>query len=118
MILIILFALIAAVVIVLNIWDNTNLDKIEKYFKAQQCVNVSYIQGQYQGLCPTSIMLIKNGFSVDISKDKNIVFYEDIKDMEVNKKKIQITSAVKTIYLEFKEENIAALIYKKVEEKR
>lgn len=42
MIFLIVFGLIALIVIVLNMMDNSNLEKIENYFKSQNCQNIVY----------------------------------------------------------------------------
>ena len=68
MIFLVVFGLIAAVVIVLNIMDSSNLEKIETYLKSQDCQNIVYSKGVYKGVCKDEIIQVSNSFSVDIEK--------------------------------------------------
>ncbi len=56
MIFLIVFGLIALIVIVLNMMDNSNLEKIENYFKSQNCQNIVYSKGVFKGICENKII--------------------------------------------------------------
>ncbi len=117
MIFIVLFALIIIGVIALNILDNNNLETIENYLKAQNCVAVHYNQGQYQGVCQDEIILIKNAFTIDISKDKKIISYAKIQAVKLEDKIINIKTNTQNLKLEFKQQDKAIMFYKKVQNK-
>lgn len=117
MIFIVFFGLIAVIVIGLNILDNSNINKIEEYFKTKQCETIIHGKGQYQALCPNSIIVIENGFSVDTSKPKELILYKDIKDIKKEKKKLIVITDTSDANLEFKDQNSADEFYKKVQNK-
>jgi len=117
MIFIVFFALIIFGVIALNTLDNNNLEKIENYLKAQNCVAVHYNQGQYQGVCEDEIILIKNAFTIDISKDKKMISYAKIQTVNIKDKTIMIDTNTSNVKLEFKQKDKATLFYKKVQNK-
>ncbi len=49
-----LFLFIAFVVILLNLYNHSNLDKIEKYLQKSNCTEYSYSKGSYKALCEDS----------------------------------------------------------------
>ncbi|NQY92865.1 MAG: hypothetical protein HRT43_01755 [Campylobacteraceae bacterium] len=117
MIFIVFFALIIIAGIGLNILDTNNLEKIENYMKAQNCVAVHYNRGQYHGVCENNILIIKNSFSVDISKPDKSISYVDIKNITIEDKTIKIISTKENLKLEFKKPDNATVFYKKVQNK-
>jgi len=117
MIFIVFFALIIIGVIALNTLDNNNLEKIKNYLKAQNCVAVHYNQGQYQGVCEDEIILIKNAFTIDISKDKKMISYANIQTAKLEDKTIKIKTNTANVKLEFKQKDKATMFYKKVQNK-
>jgi len=117
MIFIVFFALIIIGVIALNTLDNNNLEKMENYLKTQNCEAVHYNQGQYQGVCQDEIILIKNSFSVDISKEKKIISYAKIQTVKLEDKTINIKTNIQNLKLEFKQQDKAIMFYKKVQNK-
>lgn len=118
MIFIVFFGLIVAVVVGLNIVDSSNISKIEKYLKSQKCNPLIYINGLYQGACEDKIILIKNGFSVDISKPEKVILYKDIKYLKKDDKKLKIETLKDEIVLDFKEKKNLEEFYNKVNNKK
>lgn len=114
MIFLIVFGLIALIVIVLNMMDNSNLEKIENYFKSQNCQNIVYSKGVFKGICENKVMQISNGFSVDIDKNKTVFDFKDIKKIEEKNSKIIINE---TYNIEFKEKENLDKFYKILKEK-
>ncbi len=117
MIFIVFFALIILAVISLNIIDNNNLDKIKTHLNSQKCEAIYYNRGQYHGVCENEILIIKNSFSVDISKPDKSISYFDIKNITIDNKTINIISTNENLKLEFKQEDKAKIFYKKVQNK-
>ena len=114
MIFLVVFGLIAVIVIVLNMIDGSNLEKIESHFKVQNCQNIIYSKGIYKGICEDEVMQIGNSFSVDIEKDKTIFKLDKIKKLDEEKFKVVIN---KTYNIEFKEEKNKEVFYKNLKEK-
>lgn len=104
MIFVIFFGLIAIVFIGLNILDNSNIDKIESYFKSQQCQTISYVSGTYRGACSDKIIVIKNGFSVDVFTPEKLIYYNDIKKITKKEKQLVILTKSEDVLLDFKEQ--------------
>lgn len=88
MIFIVFFGILAFIFIGLNIYDNSNLQKIENYYLKKKCLNVVYSKGEYKGFCQDSIVKIPNSFSPDLQKDKEIVKFSEIN--EVKKENLMI----------------------------
>lgn len=114
MIFLIVFGLIAAVVIILNMMDSSNLEKIESHFKAQNCQNIVYSKGVYKGICEDKIMQISNSFTVDLEKNKTIFKLDKIKNIDEKKLTIIVN---KSYNIEFKEEKNKNIFYKSLKEK-
>ena len=117
MIIIILFGLVAAVFIGLNILDNSNIDKIEAHFKAQQCQSISYVSGSYRGVCQDKIIVMKNGFSVDTSKPQKLIYYKDITKINKQEKHLVIETASGNVLLDFKEQDDLNKFFNEVQNK-
>ena len=103
MIFLIFFGLIIAVIIGLNIHDNGNISKIESYFKSQQCQTISYVSGQYRGICQDKVILMRNGFSVDISQPEKLIHYKEIQNIKKANNMLVIETNNDSTSLEFKE---------------
>lgn len=97
MIFLLFFGLIALVVIVLNIIDYNNVNKIEQFYKTKGCNTVNYDSGVYQGVCKEGIIFIKNGFTVDLSKPQKIILYKDIKEASTKDKIMTIKTNNETV---------------------
>ena len=109
MIFIIFFGLLALIFVALNIYDNSNLQKIENYYLKKKCLNVVYSKGEYKGICQDSIVLIPNSFSPDLQKDKQIIKFDDIN--EINKENLMIIIN-KDYKIQFKnKENVDKFFY-------
>lgn len=117
MIFIAFFGLIALIVIALNVLDSNNINKIEDYLKVQECNTVHYNEGVFQALCNNKVILIDNGFSVDINKDKKLILYKEIKNINKEKNKLVLITKDDKITLTFKEEKEQEDFFKKVKEK-
>ena len=117
MIFIIFFVAIVLAVVGLNLINSDNLDEIENYYAAQKCEAVTYVRGEYKGLCKESIILIKNGFSIDLSKPHKEIFYKDIQGI---KKQDEILTLMtnEMIELEFKNNIQLEEFYNKVQSKK
>ncbi len=113
MIFIIFFGLIIAVVIALNMVDSNNINKIQEYLKSQKCDVVSYKDGVYKAACEDKILLIENGFSVDVNNPQKVIYYKEIKKLKKEKKNLVI-STNEEIKIEFKEEKKLNEFFNKV----
>ena len=80
-----LFLFIALIVIALNLYNQSNLDKIEEYLHKNNCNDIIYSKGSYKALCDTYFIEIENSFTVDIDKNSKLIHYKDIKNIEINK---------------------------------
>lgn len=114
MIFLVVFGLIAVIVILLNIKDSSNLEKIENYLKSKNCINIIYSKGDYKGICPNEIIEISNSFSVDLEKNKRVFKFDKIKTLEKENLEIIIN---KTYNIEFKEKEKMEIFYKSLKEK-
>ena len=114
MIIVVLFLIIAAIVVSLNIYDSSNLNKIEEYLKSQNCSNLVYSKGSYKAFCQRSIKEVSNSFSLDLKKNTKEYFYKDIKNIEVNKLDLKINDINK---LSFKDEKKLNSFYMMLDEK-
>lgn len=113
MIFLVLIAIIALIVIALNMKDNANLQQIEDYLKKQNCKNIVYAKGSFKGVCNKKIIQIKNSFSVDLEKNKLEIKLENIKNLEQKENTIIINE---TYNLEFKEDKNRDVFYKSIKE--
>lgn len=102
MIFIALFLFIALIIIALNMYNSSNLDKIEKYIVNENCKEYVYSNGSYKALCEDKILEISNSFKVDIEKNSKMYFYKDIKNVDVQKLDILINDDIK---LKFKQKD-------------
>lgn len=114
MIFLVLFGIIAIVVFALNIYDNSNLEKIKKYFEVNDCKNIIYSKGTYKGICKDEIVQIDNGFSIDVKKDKRIFKLKQIKQINKDNLTVILNDSYK---IEFKDKKKLELFYKSLEEK-
>ena len=114
MIFLVVFGFIAAIVIALNIKDNSNIEKIENYLKSQNCENIVYSKGVYKGVCHEKIIAIENGFSIDLSEDKKVFNIDEIDSVNIENLKIIINN---TYNIEFKNQEEMDDFYKKLKEK-
>lgn len=103
MIFIFFFGLIIAIFVGLNILDNSNINKIEAYFKAQECQTISYVSGEYRGVCRDKIILMRNAFSVDVSQPEKLIHYNEIQNIKRESNFLVIKTSEDTISLDFKE---------------
>ncbi|WP_121628184.1 hypothetical protein [Poseidonibacter antarcticus] len=108
------FVFIAFVVIGLNMYDNYNLEKIENYINNVKCENYIYTKGSYKALCQDRLLEIANSFNVDIKLNKKEYKYEDIKNIDIDKKSILINKKEKIFFSKEEELNT---FYKKLEKK-
>ncbi|WP_320035387.1 hypothetical protein [Halarcobacter sp.] len=82
MIFLVLVGIVAAIVIVLNMMDSSNLEKIENNFKDKNCKNIIYSKGSYKGICGDELVEIPNSFEVNIKEDKKSIKLKDIKKLD------------------------------------
>jgi hypothetical protein len=119
MIFIVLILFIGAMVVGLNMVDNSNLEKIRAYLEAKNCTHITYGYGSYKALCEEDVTVVKNSFTLDIQKNKNAIKYDTIVNKELkNQKLILILNNEKIEVLEFKKQEEAILYYEKIQEKR
>ena len=114
MVFLVIFALIAIIVIALNMKDSSNLDKIESYYKMKNCQNVLYSKGTYKGICKDEIVQIDNGFSIDLEKDIRNFKLDKIKKLDKKELKIIINEVYN---IEFKDEKNRDTFYISLKEK-
>jgi hypothetical protein len=112
MIFIVLFILIAAIVISLNIYDNSNLEKIKLHLESNNCQDIIYSKGTYKAICTDKIVQIDNAFSVDLKKKYEI----RLKEIEKIEKK-NLTLLINDNYkVEFKNKENMEKFYKNLED--
>ena len=117
MIFIIFFGVIVLAVVGLNMVNSNNLYEIENYYASNRCEAVTYVRGEYKGLCKDSIVLIKNGFSVDVEKPDKVILYKDIQGIKKQDKMLVIMTHEMT-QLEFKHDVQLVEFYNKVQSKK
>ena len=105
MIFIVIFLFIVFVVVGLNMYDESNLRKIENYITKQNCDKYIYTKGSYKALCEDSLVEISNSFTIDIKKDKKEYKYKDIKNIVKNEKDIVINNNNKISFSKVEELN-------------
>ncbi len=112
MIFLVLFVLIAAIVISLNIYDNSNLEKIKLHLEANNCQDIIYSKGTYKAICADKIVQIDNSFSVDLEKKYEMKINEIAK---IDKK--NLTLLINNEYkVEFKKKENMEKFYKNLED--
>ncbi|MDZ7817367.1 MAG: hypothetical protein U5K55_01620 [Aliarcobacter sp.] len=57
-----LFLFIAFIVIALNVYNQSNLNKIEEYLQKNNCQNIIYSNGSYKALCEDYFIVVENKF--------------------------------------------------------
>lgn len=117
MIFLIFFGLIIVVIVGLNIHDNSNISKIENYFKAQQCQPISYVSGQYRGICKDQVILMRNGFSVDVAQPEKLIQYKQIQNIKKANNTLVIETNNDSTSLEFKEAEKLEVFYTALQKK-
>lgn len=109
-----LFLFIAFIVIALNVYNQSNLTKIEDYLQKNNCQEITYSKGSYKALCSNYFIEIKNSFIVDIDKNSKILKYNEIKDLNVKNLEIVVNSDYK---IKFKNKENLDLFFKQIEKK-
>lgn len=105
----IFFVFIAFIVIGLNLYDNSNLDKIQKHFEATKCQNIIYSKGIYKAICEDKIMQIENSFNVDLKEDEQSIKLSKINKISKNNLTIVLNNSYKIV---FKDKNNLEVFYK------
>lgn len=114
MILIGLFLFIAFIAIALNVYNQSNLNKIEEYLQENNCQKITYSTGSYKALCENYLIEIDNSFVVDIDKNSKILNYEKIKNSNIKNMDIVINNEYK---IKFKNQENLDLFFKELEKK-
>lgn len=109
-----LFLFIVFIVIALNIYNQSNLNKIEEYLQNGSCQEIIYSKGSYKALCEKHFIEIKNSFIVDIDKNSKILNYEDIKDLKAENLEIVVNRDYR---IKFKNPENLDLFFKHLEKK-
>ncbi|AXX93586.1 hypothetical protein CPU12_11160 [Malaciobacter molluscorum LMG 25693] len=108
-----IFALVFLLVICLNIYDSSNLQKLEDYIKTQNCINYSYSKGSYKAICNKKVIKLENSFIIDLNKNKKEFLYANIQTSKIQKNTIYINNEK----FEFKEKIDAKKFYNLLQEK-
>ena len=116
MIFLVIIFFVVAVVVTLVYIDNTNIKKIENFLSQQNCKTIDYTRGTYQAICRDKVIVIKNGFKVDLNEAKTI-YYKTLKEVQPQERKLQLINHENTT-LEFKDDASKEQFLKKLEEKR
>lgn len=109
-----LFFVIIVIVIGLNLYDSSNLDKIKLHFDSLKCENAYYAKGIYKGICEDKILKIENSFFIDIEKNSKIIYLKDIKEIDKTDFEIVLNSNEK---LRFKEKYQTLEFYRNLQKK-
>jgi hypothetical protein len=105
----IFFGLIVFIIIGLNSYNNTNLDKIQKHFEATKCQNIIYSKGTYKAICEDKVMQIDNNFSIDLKKDEKSIKLSEINEISKNNLTIVLNDSY---MIAFKDKNNLEVFYK------
>ena len=116
MIFIFVIALIALFVGVLVYMDGANIEKIENFLQQQQCKTIDYTNGVYQAICSDKVIVMENGFSIDLG-DAKMVYYKTLQDIQVGNKEL-ILKSHQDVTLKFKDEASTKEFLNKLEEQR
>lgn len=116
MIFLVIIFFVVAVVVTLVYIDNTNIKKIENFLLEQNCKTIDYTRGTYQAICADKVLVIKNGFKVDLNEAKTI-YYKTLKDVQIQERKLELVNH-ENVTLEFKDESSKEQFLEKLEEKR
>ncbi|RXJ98181.1 hypothetical protein CRU98_10490 [Arcobacter sp. CECT 8986] len=108
-----IFAFIFLIVIGLNIYDSSNLQKLEDYIKTQNCINYSYSRGSYKAICNEKVLKLENSFNIDLEKNKKEFLYVNIRNSKLQKNTIYINNEK----FEFKQKENAKEFYNLLQEK-
>jgi hypothetical protein len=120
LIFIILVLIIAAIFTGLNMYDNSNIEKIRVYLSNKNCTPTFYAYGTYKGVCPNELMMVKNSFSLNIEKNQIRVPYETVVNLKQENLNIivDVNNDEKNVVLKFKEKQNQITFYEKLQEKR
>mgnify|MGYP001031528945 CR=1 FL=1 len=119
MIFIVLVLIIAAIFTGLNMYDNSNIEKIKTHLQAQNCNPILYVYGTYKGVCPNELMVVKNSFSLNIEKNQIRVPYFNLEKIKQDKLNIIVeVNNEKNVVLKFKDKQNQITFYEKLQEKR
>lgn len=116
MVFLVIIFFVATLVGTLVYIDNTNVKKIEDFLMHQNCKTVNYTKGTYQGICSDKVVVIENGFKVDLGEAK-MVYYKTLNEIQNNEKSLLLKSN-HDVTLKFKDETSKEEFLKKLEEKR
>lgn len=116
MIFLFVIVLIALIVAVLVYIDGVNIEKIENFLQEQNCKTIEYTSGTYQAICSDKVIVIENGFSVDLG-DAKMVYYKTLQNIEAEKKQL-ILKSHQDVTLHFKDEASTKEFLYKLEEQR
>lgn len=117
MIFLVIIFFIAALVGSLAYIDNANVKKIEDFLHHQDCKTINYTNGNYQAVCRDKVVIVENGFKIDLS-EANTVYYKMIKKVDKEKNKLLLQTGYETTTLEFKDNIDREEFFTKLEEKR
>lgn len=109
-----LFLFIAFIVIALNVYNSSNLNKIEEHIKNQNCQTPLYSKGTYKAFCNDKVLEVSNSFIVDLKQNSKEYKYTDIKSVKIEKLDIIINEKYK---LKFKEEKNINIFYDNLKNK-
>ena len=98
-----LFLFIAFIIIALNMYNQSNLNEIEKYLEQNKCMKYVYSKGSYKALCEDYFIEIKNSFNLNINENSNIFNYKDLKKVEIKNLDILINENHKIAFKEKKD---------------
>ncbi len=112
MIFLVFILFIVLIVISLNIKDNSNLETIESYLLKQNCKNIVYAKGSFKAICDKKVVEIKNSFSVDLEKNKIVLDFDKINQIEKKDSSIILNKNYK---LKFKTAKQRDIFYKGLE---
>lgn len=116
MIFIFIILFIALVVASLVYLDANNIEKIEIFLDQQNCKTIDYSNGVYQAVCADKVIIMKNGFTIDLG-DAKTIYYKTLKGVKIAPKKL-ILQSHKNFELNFKDETSTKEFLRKLEEKR
>jgi hypothetical protein len=66
--------------------DHSNVKKIEGFLQDKGCTEVNYSRGVYQGLCKDKVIIMANGFKIDLN-EAQIIYYDQIRRVTAKQEK-------------------------------
>lgn len=95
--------------------DNANVQKIETFLDTNGCYEINYTRGVYQGLCDKKVVIMKNGFKIDLNT-ATMISYASIQKVQTNEKELVLYTKKQPHTLKFMNNEDRDKFQRKLEE--